>query len=84
MEVETRVHIFCNGDTIQKSWQDLFEYIRDKCNIPYIPLTVRDIMFGHANFYIVLTKIILQAKSCIYKYKFTNNLPTLPNVLSHV
>lgn len=44
---------------------------------------MQDILFGHNKLDSVLNKIILQAKSFIYKSKFKNTVPTIPVFLKH-
>ena len=83
-EVESLVHLFCNCNCIKTFWEDLFAYIANKCNLQPITWAVQDILFGHNKLDSMLNKIILQAKSFIYKSKFKNTVPTIPVFLKHI
>ena len=75
-EVESLVHLFCNCNCIKTFWEDLFAYIANKCNLQCRTFFL-DINLT------MLKKIILQAKSFIYKSKFKNTVPTIPVFLKH-
>ena len=84
IEVESLVHLFCNCNCIKTFWEDLFAYIANKCNLQPITWAVQDILFGRNKLDSMLNKIILQAKSFIYKSKFKNTVPTIPVFLKHI
>ena len=45
---------------------------------------MQDILVGHNKLASMLNKIILQAKSVIYKSKIKNTVPTIPVFLKHI
>lgn len=83
-ETETLTHLFYDCDCVKKFWQDLFLYIRNNSNIPPFTWTIHDILFGNSKWDTVLNKIILQAKSFIYKNKFKNSIPRVVIFVNYI